>query len=288
METFYSIIQYYPDPLNEERINIGFIVYSEEFLVSRFLEKWDRVKCFGQEDISFLQEFAKRVQESNSYTAMGLPVIPERFGPKVILEISKSWKNSIQITEPRLSLETPSDLIDSLNEQYLVKPKERKRSPKYQRREDIVRVAEREIKDALIHRVGPEPTVRLFRPNYSIWGDADIHHFDVGVANGTPYYVAHALSFMGRDITHMERQYEATAFAVLDVRRRYESLPIGVVIAPPSENIDAYGRALKALPKLGATVIQPSEMKDWSSNMAATRIDVDDLLIFKVGSQTVF
>ncbi|MBD2774779.1 DUF3037 domain-containing protein [Iningainema tapete] len=64
MVSRYSIIQYVPDPIADERINIGVVVFNEDAVKSRFLTNWERVRLFGMEDIDFLKDFADRVQKA--------------------------------------------------------------------------------------------------------------------------------------------------------------------------------------------------------------------------------
>ena len=62
----YTVVQYLPDPLNGECINIGVVVLGDGQVLSRFLGEWDRVECFsGGRDITFLRHFAERVHESD-------------------------------------------------------------------------------------------------------------------------------------------------------------------------------------------------------------------------------
>ncbi len=47
MASFYTVVQYVPDPVTDERVNIGVIVAAEDTVQSRFLSNWRRVKQFG-------------------------------------------------------------------------------------------------------------------------------------------------------------------------------------------------------------------------------------------------
>ena len=59
MASRYSVIQYVPNPIADERINIGVLAFNEQVVKVHFLSRWDRVRDFGQvKDIDFLQNFA--------------------------------------------------------------------------------------------------------------------------------------------------------------------------------------------------------------------------------------
>ena len=59
MPSRYSIIQYVPNPIADERINIGVLAFDENLVKVSFLKNWQRVKDFGGENIDFLQDFAE-------------------------------------------------------------------------------------------------------------------------------------------------------------------------------------------------------------------------------------
>ena len=62
MPSRYSIIQYVPNPIADERINIGVLAFDENLVKVSFLKNWQCVKDFGGEKIDFLQDFAERMQ----------------------------------------------------------------------------------------------------------------------------------------------------------------------------------------------------------------------------------
>ena len=63
MPAFYSIVQYVPDPVIDERINVGVIVFGEGRVMSRFVDNWRRVRNFGSEGIAFLRKFADQAEQ---------------------------------------------------------------------------------------------------------------------------------------------------------------------------------------------------------------------------------
>lgn len=62
MVSYYTVVQYYPDPIADERINIGVMAFGDGRVRSRFIQDWRRVEQFGGEDISFLHDFARRAE----------------------------------------------------------------------------------------------------------------------------------------------------------------------------------------------------------------------------------
>ena len=59
MSSFYSIAQFVPDPVTDERINIGAFAFGDGRVRCHFLSKWGRVQHFSTQDIGFLRDFAR-------------------------------------------------------------------------------------------------------------------------------------------------------------------------------------------------------------------------------------
>jgi Protein of unknown function (DUF3037) len=116
MTSRYSVIQYRPNPIADERINIGVLAFDDETVRVHFLSRWDRVRCFGiSEDISFLRDFAHRMKQSVENGLLFPGDKPDNL-PKHerLIEVSKNWANSIQITQPCGSLENVDALLDDV------------------------------------------------------------------------------------------------------------------------------------------------------------------------------
>lgn len=119
----YSIVRYVPDPLREERVNVGVALVAEDgsFARCRFLHNWSRVRGFGAEDISFLKEFAADLEREMARTADLFE--PRGFEADCLGAYAANWANSIQLSEPRASVADDLDaLLTRLVHQFLVEP----------------------------------------------------------------------------------------------------------------------------------------------------------------------
>src|SRR4051812_35427524 len=121
MATRYSVIQYVPDPVADERVNIGVVAFSDDDVRVRFLANWDRVRHFGLTDVRFLKDFARRLGGAVSAE----PFLPLSIGQRTtidakrIAEIAGEWVNGIQFTEPRASLSSVEELIAEVAQRFL-------------------------------------------------------------------------------------------------------------------------------------------------------------------------
>ena len=102
---YYSVIRYVPNPLNEEFINIGVYAFNEKEIKVKFLENWDRVRAFSNEDIGFLLQFKDSVYDVVQNGSF-IPGDDPKKGNNLfrLQKISNSWMNSIQFREPLASL----------------------------------------------------------------------------------------------------------------------------------------------------------------------------------------
>ncbi|MBW4622363.1 MAG: DUF3037 domain-containing protein [Cyanosarcina radialis HA8281-LM2] len=122
MGSKYSVIQYVPNPVANERINIGVLTFNEHEVRVQFLKNWERVRQFGTEDIEFIQNFEHQMSQA---VAAGL-MLPgdnrdEPF-PERLNRLTRDWLNSIQFTLPRGSLEDVENLLQDIISTYLTEP----------------------------------------------------------------------------------------------------------------------------------------------------------------------
>ena len=58
MSTTYTVVQYVPDPIADERLNIGVIAISGDRARARFLTNWARAERFGNASVNVLPLFS--------------------------------------------------------------------------------------------------------------------------------------------------------------------------------------------------------------------------------------
>src|SRR5262245_57810921 len=132
MPTFYTVAQCVPDPVADERINFGVIVYGDGQIRSRFVKNWTRIRQFGVKDIRFLRDFVSRIEAAEAGQET-LPAVPglQRFDEAALQRIIGHWASGIQFTEPRGSLRDPDVVLDDAATRFLrgaADPRRRHRS----------------------------------------------------------------------------------------------------------------------------------------------------------------
>jgi hypothetical protein len=273
--SYYSVVQYLPDPVIDERINVGVVTYGDGLLRSRFLRNWGRVSQFGAEDVGFLEEFASRVQDA---CAEQMPLdLPgsEPIDQKAIERMAEGWINSIQLTKPRASLLSPDALLADVADRFLREPAATPRGFRDRRR--AAEIAARVVSQEIERRAGPTVAYRLVRTPYVIPGKVYPHNkLDVAVKNGKFYLAAQGLSFEVRKLSDLDAQLKDALLTLSDLRAAYGDIGLGIVALPPKEGannyretVDRYQEAQRACAKIRAEFVPEGSAAGWAEAAVA-------------------
>ncbi len=278
----YSIIQYLPDALADERINIGLLVMEGETVKVRFLEDWRRVECFARKDVAFLKDFSQQVKNAidPESTIPGLPR-PWTLTLDEIKQMADCWKNSVQITPPVGSTLSADALISRVGSRYL---KERLREPRKLRDKNFaIRALEDPFKAALSEKLGVKGP-RLVHRHIPVSGETFEHEFDIGISrDGNIFVGSYGVSFEINDREAAFQHARNAAVAIRDIHRRDSDLPVGVVLLPPIKadeesartflkRHDAYERARNDLNKVGARLLSEQQADSWAYSVVSKSV----------------
>ena len=270
MASRYSIIQFSPNAVSGERINIGVIAFDQQSARVTFVSNWKRVKAFAHADVTFLKDLAQEFQLLAS-DQLALP--GTEFGPKLneqlIQQITSAWANSIQLTPPRSSLKAVDDLLTSISSQFLTQPIIHERP--YRDRRSAVSLARNTLQKALEDQGGKETAQKYLHTQAEIKGKYGPHVFDVVVANGSPKIAVQGVSFELPEATQLDQLVDAVAFQVFDIRQENKRLQLGILALPPtslshSRAKKIYKRAVRTYEGLDAQVIEEKDAESWARN----------------------
>lgn len=262
MSSRYSVVQYLPDPRTDERINIGVVAFAEDQVGATFLENWERVSRFADEDISFLKDFAEELTTSVENEDQ-IELEPFEGGPlsgDLIMKIANGWKNSIQLTAPRASLREVPETLEFVSDKFLRDPPRRQRS---RGRRTAAKLTAGAVRTALEERLGAQGA-QMLRRDYSVRGQHDDHSFDIAVVNGGPDLLAHAISFEIKQSKSLDRMVDATLWAIDDVKTRDPDFPVGMTALPPQEESEIFEHAREVVTGLGADFVIEDDLPDWA------------------------
>jgi hypothetical protein len=113
MATYYTIIQYVPDPVVGERVNVGVAAYGKRGIRIKFLTDWRRVNRFCGKDAPVPDRIKALFRGIN---------------PKQLPEMIRTWNSAIQLTQPSVSLRTLTGTIEMAAKRFLVQPARKART----------------------------------------------------------------------------------------------------------------------------------------------------------------
>lgn len=262
MPSFYAIVQYVPDPVADERLNVGVIAFGDGMILTRFVKNWSRVKLFGGSSVSFLREFVS-IAANWAPPQIAIPGVDDgvHLSPEEFRRLSGKWINSIQFTEPKASLLTVDETLKAAG-RFLTEPPSKHRG--FRDRRVAISVAFRGL-TAAITEAGGDVAAKAVEKNYKVRGSLDEHRFDLAIHNGKPLLAAQCISFEGPVSKDLEREVDAAAWSIDDVLRADPNLSVGVVTLPPKSKSKIYDRAVYVFEGLHATVVAEGEVPVWAS-----------------------
>jgi len=249
MAVHYTVIQYVPDPVTGERVNVGIAAYSNGLVRTKFLQNWQRVKSL----------FGKAAPGPERLSRIFRDMDESR-----LIEMINSWHNSIQLTQPCTSLRSMEDALAEGCRRFLIDPPVSIIPGKLH--EDVVNFAKDTLSAAITKRISTQAARAFVQLNVEVVDHLGVpRRFDLGVKNGVPLHVIQAISFVRSK--SLERSVEAAAFLAQEIKDR---LPFTVVAAPPPDPNLAYANARKTLEAYGARFVPEEEFGDAARAIAET------------------
>ena len=282
MPAKYSVVQYFPDPINGERINIRVLVFGEGQVRSKFLTDWERVRRFADGDIDTAKAFSEWVQleTKHPYAApASAPLrnisVPLHLDAIAIERMASEWSNAIQLTQPQPSLEEPEALLARLAKVFLREPQRREAA--FRDREFVAHQAFHAVRDAVARRLDRSTARTVVKPNYVIGGKLVPNiPVDLAVQNGQIFLVSQAVSFETPDSGVVDRQVREAIYRLRDIRDLRSGIKLDVVALPPAPEHQSSQRileAFEALPEMcqqiGARLVLDHNVPDWADDVAS-------------------
>ena len=263
MPCHYTIVQYVPDPITDERINIGIMVTDGEHVRAQFLHNWRRVAQFAPGNIRFLKDAAKELTHS---VAPQMILAGTEVGPRTTHEILhgyiRDWCNSIQFTPLRFSMLDAEAVLNHNYERFLQQPATSRRNGIT--RSDVLRSTvssvEAAIRDDL--RINARNLIQCRTP---LPGRLRSHSYDLIVQDAQVYFAMQTLSFDRKESDQLENDIDLIAWSISDVKAQTPSLPICVVTNVPDKRTNTYDSAVKLFQDINADVVPMGSVKSWAS-----------------------
>ena len=251
----YAVLQYVPDPVRQECLNVGVVVAipGSAAAAVRVLKKPEasRLKWLGaKDDVKFLDDLADDLSHPE--------VPPGATAADVLARAHTEWGGTVRVSELRAALhDDAQDLCDELYSRYVANPRTRKRAA-YRDRAAARRTVANALREGL-----PKEAVQV---RVTVPGHYETHKFDLGVRNGVLLHAIATFSFEAPDRETLQTEVDACAWAIQDVRKSTPELPITVVTIGSGGRLDAAERVYS---EVGARLIREPHIEEWARGVSS-------------------
>jgi hypothetical protein len=273
----YSVIQYVPKPLADERINIGIVAWDDKGLSTRFLSNWKRAQSFGHEDIGYVREFVSRFT-----AALSRHALPDMFQNAPVLDVSLlenmigTWHHSIQFTSPRTSMKSPEALLADVGPMFLPSLPADHHQPRSRR--TAAKIAAKWLQTAIAQR-DPKYVSKILKTNLKWKGACESHEFPVALANGHLIAAMETLSFEIKEQKTLELEFNSVCWTCADVKQKDDKANLAVFALEPKRKSVLFERAGRVLRKLDVPLITEGSLGGWAKKQAALVVPMHKSLI---------
>lgn len=267
--TKYSIVRFVPDPVKDERINIGIVAVGEDGAPSaRFISDLKKVRRFSPEHVDLARQCLDHLAD------WLVPAQPH-FGQEVInadglAVLATEYRNMVQFSEPMVALMTVDEVVDFEFGRFVERPDEDE-SVQHRPSTLVYNAAMLSLGQNLERRFSKTGISRhLLHRNVDMTGALSNHTFGLAVQNGQPYLAAQVVS-LRNGFKDVERAIGSVAWDIRDVRDRGGDIRLSVLLTDPGadKRVSKLGTKAHGLfHELGADVVNPSEIGDWAEDVA--------------------
>lgn len=264
MPTLYSVIRYCPSTISDECVNVGLLVVDGKAIRVRPLADWDRLKNFAGREWKSVRRFMSELKdEPAAILAVDASETASALDAKLC-----SWQRAFRFSEMRGSLESIDSLLDTLPSIFLRETAEARLDVNGRKKMFVDNIYSA-VASAYAVRFDRKPTGLLKRDARAV-GKRAQHKIDVGIANGTLYAGAFAISFASAQENKQWRDTDAIAFALDDIEQTDGSASLAVLLDAPAETY-ASRRAKSLFQDLGAELLEIGEIQSWAQR-AVTKV----------------
>lgn len=255
MTSYYSILQVAPDPLADERVNLGLVAFAEGAGQLKFSSDPARAAFLvgSGATASDIEQLIEGIRADIE------PLLETSDSVQQMRDLSEKWQQSVRLTSPRASTLGLDELLASIAPRAL---------PDAVRAVPARRARDRRAAVALAHRtlakaLSQAPKSLKLSRRVLVPGARQPHKFDLGLANGSVRLGVSGLSFEGPTSPDRERELGALNWLVDDVKAHNAAFPISVVVLTSRRGAVAKDK-LDVLRELGAEVVREADVEDWS------------------------
>ena len=249
MPAYYSIVQFVPSRVADERINVAVVVYDDQRLVCRTLHHWGRVRTFAGESVEHVRDSVESMLSSD-------------LEPDDILRSAEAGVSTVQFTRPRASLLPADALLDQIAGAALM---DREPQRRVHSKNDVIRAGRVALEREASSHLGTGHNLGVVA-NATIDGKRAGHEADLALKNGRLLLVAQAISFDRSTKRDVQRDVNALAWFLDDLNSVTHPPQRAILVAPPAIAGDRtdYVAGTDLFRELNAKVVLRGEIDAWA------------------------
>lgn len=232
----FTIVQLVPDPIANERINVGVIVLHQTHVYHRFIKRLSRVRHFAKDfDLERMHDFERTLyilaEQGPGEGQVGLPFLGgnSHSVTEFVRHAAQNWSHQIQCTPIQPSMEPPLQLLDRLSARYLKEPVIAAREGLSSTQ--LASRAAHELRIAMPHEALSTHKVEMFQKSP---GKVIPHvPVDVRLMNGDLKAAVRAVSFQGTLVKDMIHNWTTALLALSDLKAAHPDAAMSLHAAPP-------------------------------------------------------
>jgi hypothetical protein len=246
MTSQYSVIQYLPEPLSGELVNLGVVAFDDEGSVEfRELKDWTRARNFAGVTNKGLQNAFESLRDALKNSDAVLVTVRD---------LVQSFNGSLRLTEPRMSMASADETAESIATIVLHERIGSHGLAKTSLIRSSLASFENSLNKAGLGDIESKVLVRRTK----LVGRLDPHTMDLGLKNGKVLWAGRALAFPERMIPN---EVTLTAWTMRDLQESKNGPEVSVVIRPPQDRARKdFKRATELFEASGVDVVYPKDM----------------------------
>ncbi len=264
-DLWYAILQYVPDPVRDERLNIGVLVAGDEprFFSARLLPQtgWGRIRRLGYDQDRALLVELRRQFAAETLTGAEIPgAVSSWWTAGRMREASTEWCGTLQVSRPRPVIhDQPAALVNELFKRCVADPGAPRRRPRDRKWVNAkIRV---ELRAAITTKLPDASFDEYLAQKPRVEGAHEAHAFDFELRNGHSLELMRSLSFETADTMRLRNEVDAIAFAITDLQAGNVPTPVTVVSIGEGRLLQT---AERLYGELGANLVREAEIPTWA------------------------
>ena len=258
----YSVLQFTPDPVAGELLNIGIVAWNADSAACKITNNWRRIRAIAGEKLESIQSYADQLASlANSWG----PLSGDSFQENIVSRVSVGAYAGFRLTPPRASVKTPRDVVSAVSHVFLSivdADRERRRT-----RATAIAIATRALKVAVVSKFVDETYLNHLVLRESVEGKFERHKVDLALRNGKVVSGSYAFSFESSDLGRIQKEVDATAWAIEDIRRGNSDVRLSVLTLPPTPlATSAYDRAVRLFAAMHVPVVTEAALSGWATS----------------------